>query len=90
MLIGNMTEQPVVSIMGMCIGRGTIISMILVILVLPSVLVFGNKLIEKTRFKLNLLSGGEHEVMKIGEAETAEATAQDAATGETEGGCEHA
>ena len=59
-------------------------------LVLPSVLVFGNKLIEKTRFKLNLLSGGEHEVMKIGEAETAEAAAQDAATGETEGGCEHA
>ena len=90
MLIGNMTEQPVVSIMGLCIGRGTIISMVLVILVLPSVLVFGNKLIEKTRFKLNLLSGGEHEVMKIGEAETAEAAAQDTATGETEGGCEHA
>jgi predicted RND superfamily exporter protein len=89
MLIGNMTEQPVVSIMGLCIGRGTIISMVLVILVLPSVLVFGNKLIEKTRFKLNLLSGGEHEVMKIGEAETAEVMVQDAATGETEGGNEH-
>ena len=82
LLIGNMTEQPVVSIMGMCIGRGTIISIILVILVLPSVLVFGDKLIEKTRFKLRLLSGGE--------AETAEVAVQDAAESETEGGAEHA
>ncbi len=58
MLIGNMTEQPVVSIMGLCIGRGTIISIVLVILVLPSVLVFGDKLIEKTRFKFKLTDGG--------------------------------
>ncbi len=58
MLIGNMTEQPVVSIMGQCIGRGTIISIILVIFVLPSMLVFGDKLIEKTRFKLKLMAGG--------------------------------
>ena len=82
MLIGNMTEQPVVSIMGLCIGRGTIISMALVILVLPSVLVFGNKLIEKTRFKLNLLSGGE--------AETASVITIAEAEGEREGGDENA
>ena len=82
MLIGNMTEQPVVSIMGMCIGRGTIISMILVILVLPSVLVFGNKFIEKTRFKFNLLSGGE--------AEMAEAAVMGEGGSEKEGGSKHA
>ena len=90
MLIGNMTEQPVVSIMGMCIGRGTIISMILVILVLPSVLVFGNKLIEKTRFKLDLLSGGEDEVMKIGEAETADTIVETDVEGERKGDSEYA
>lgn len=61
LLIGNMTEQPVVSIMGMCIGRGTIISIILVIFVLPSVLVCGDKLIEKTRFRVNLVDSDEDE-----------------------------
>ena len=34
LLIGNMSAQPVVSIMGTCIGRGTIISILLVLLVL--------------------------------------------------------
>ena len=52
LLIGNMSAQPVVSIMGMCIGRGTIISIILVLLVLPSILVLGDSIIERTSFKL--------------------------------------
>lgn len=50
-LIGNMSAHPVVSIMGNCMGRGTLISMILVLCVLPSVLVLGDAIIEKTRFK---------------------------------------
>jgi hypothetical protein len=54
LLIGNMSAQPVVSIMGTCIGRGTIISIILVLLVLPSILVLGDSIIERTRFKLKL------------------------------------
>jgi hypothetical protein len=49
-----MSAQPVVSIMGTCIGRGTIISIILVLLVLPSILVLGDSIIERTRFKLKL------------------------------------
>ena len=52
LLIGNLSAQPVVSIMGMCIGRGTIISMILVLLVLPSILVLGDKLIDSTSFRI--------------------------------------
>jgi predicted RND superfamily exporter protein len=52
LLIGNMSTQPVVSIMGTCIGRGTIISMILVIFVLPAILVLGDSIIERTRFRV--------------------------------------
>jgi uncharacterized membrane protein YdfJ with MMPL/SSD domain len=52
LLIGNMSAQPVVSIMGTCIGRGTIISIILVLFVLPSILVLGDSIIERTRFRV--------------------------------------
>ena len=52
LLIGNMSAQPVVSIMGMCIGRGTIISIILVLFVLPSILVLGDSIIERTTFRI--------------------------------------
>ena len=53
LLIGNMSAQPVVAIMGTCLGRGTIISVILVLFVLPSVLVLGDSIIEHTRFRLH-------------------------------------
>ena len=52
LLIGSMSAQPVVSIMGNCLGRGTIISIILVLFVLPSVLVLGDSIIERSRFSL--------------------------------------
>lgn len=52
LLIGNLSAQPVVSIMGTCIGRGTIVSIILVLCVLPSILVLGDSIIERTRFKI--------------------------------------
>lgn len=52
MLIGNMSAQPVVAIMGMCIGRGTLISMLLVLFVLPSLLVLGDSIIERTRINI--------------------------------------
>lgn len=51
-LIGNMSAQPVVSIMGTCIGRGTIISIILVLLVLPAFLVLGDSIINRTSFHI--------------------------------------
>jgi hypothetical protein len=52
LLIGNMSAQPVVSIMGMCIGRGTSVSIVLVLCVLPSILVLGDSIIERTRFRV--------------------------------------
>ena len=52
LLIGGMSAQPVVSIMGTCIGRGTIVSIVLVLFVLPSILVLGDSIIERTRFKV--------------------------------------
>ena len=52
LLIGNMSAQPVVSIMGTCLGRGTIISIILVLCVLPSILVLGDSIINRTSFKM--------------------------------------
>lgn len=52
LLIGNLSAQPVVSIMGTCLGRGTIISMVLVLFVLPATLVLGDSIIERTRFRI--------------------------------------
>jgi uncharacterized membrane protein YdfJ with MMPL/SSD domain len=52
LLIGNLSAQPVVSIMGTCLGRGTIISIFLVLFVLPAFLVLGDSIIERTRIKL--------------------------------------
>ena len=52
LLIGNMSAQPVVSIMGTCLGRGTIVSIVLVLCVLPATLVLGDSIIERTRFKM--------------------------------------
>ena len=60
LLIGNMSAQPVVSIMGNCIGRGTIVSMILVLVVLPSILVLGDSIIERTRFRVKVAERPVH------------------------------
>ena len=54
LLIGFLSANPVISIMGTCLGRGTIISIILVLCVLPAILVFGDSIIEKTKFKLKV------------------------------------
>ena len=53
-LIGNLTAQPVVCTMGNCIGRGTVISMLLVLFVLPSILVLGDSIINRTSFKFKV------------------------------------
>ena len=46
-----MSANPIISIMGNCLGRGTIISIVLVLGVLPSILVLGDSIIERTSFK---------------------------------------
>ena len=49
-LISLLSSNPVVASIGECLGRGTIISIILVLGVLPQILVLGDLLIEKTAF----------------------------------------
>lgn len=50
LLIGAMSAQPAVSIMCTTLGRGTVVSIVLVLFILPAVLVLGDSLIEHTRF----------------------------------------
>lgn len=54
LLISFISTEPSIYTMGLCIGRGTLISMILVLGVLPEILVLGDAIIEKTSFKVNL------------------------------------
>lgn len=53
-LIGNIVNEPIVSSIGMALGRGTIISIFAVLIVLPQCLVLFSKLIDKTSFNINL------------------------------------
>ena len=52
LLIGNLSAQPVISGLGLCLGRGTLISMMLVLFVLPAFLVLGDSIINRTSFKM--------------------------------------
>lgn len=54
MLIGNLTSMPSICGVGQCLGRGTIISIIAVLFVLPQILLVGDKLIDKSSFDVNL------------------------------------
>ncbi len=51
-LIGRLSSDPAVSSIGSCLGRGTIISIFLVMGVLPQILLLGDIIIEKTAFTL--------------------------------------
>lgn len=50
-LVGRMTSDPAIVGIG-SIGRGTIISMILVMFVLPQILLLGSKIVDKTSFSM--------------------------------------
>lgn len=52
-LISFLSTNGVISAIGTCLGRGTIISIILVMGVLPQILYLGDVIIEKTRFSIN-------------------------------------
>ncbi len=51
-LIGFLSSSPAISSIGICLGRGTIISIFLVMTVLPQILMLGDAIIEKTAFTL--------------------------------------
>ena len=50
MLIGQITTDGTIASIGLCLGRGTIISILLVMLVLPQILVLGDSIIMRTAF----------------------------------------
>ncbi|RKJ80136.1 RND transporter [Butyricicoccus sp. 1XD8-22] len=52
LLIGQLSSNPAISSIGVCLGRGTIISMLLVMSVLPQILLLGDTIIERTAFTL--------------------------------------
>ncbi len=60
-LLGGISTEPTNAVMGECIGRGTVISMILVLFVLPCLLIIGDKIIEKTSFEMKGIDIGERE-----------------------------
>ena len=49
-LIGQMTSEPTIAGIGQSLGRGTIISMFLVLFVLPQILLIGSKAVDATSF----------------------------------------
>lgn len=51
-LIGQLSSDYAISSIGTCLGRGTIISLVLVMGVLPQTLMLGDSLIEKTAFTI--------------------------------------
>ena len=55
-LISVLTTNPVIAAIGTCLGRGTIISIILVLGVLPQILLLGDSIIERTSFEMKGLS----------------------------------
>ena len=53
-LIGQMSSDGAICGIGQCLGRGTIISLITVMFVLPQILLVGEKIIEKTSFAVTM------------------------------------
>ena len=51
-LIGNMSSEQTIASLGGNLGRGTVISIILVLFVLPQLLLISDKLVDKTSFTL--------------------------------------
>ena len=52
-LVGYMTSDVTISVFGICMGRGALISVLVVLLVLPQLLLVGDKLIRKTQFSFD-------------------------------------
>lgn len=53
-LIGKMTSDCAIYGIGKCLGRGTIISILITMFVLPQILLVGDKVIELTAFVMNM------------------------------------
>ena len=51
-LIGLISSTPAIASIGVCLGRGTLISIFLVMVILPQILMLGDLIIERTAFTL--------------------------------------
>lgn len=51
-LIEKLTTNPIIASIGSCLSRGTMISIVLVLAVLPQILIVGDIIIERTSFEL--------------------------------------
>lgn len=51
-LIGSMTSEPVIAGIGESLGRGTVISIIMVMFALPQILLVGSAIVDKTSFSV--------------------------------------
>ena len=51
-LIGSMTSEPTIAGIGESLGRGTVISIIVVMFALPQILLIGSRVIDKTSFSV--------------------------------------
>ncbi len=56
-VIGSLTNNVVIASLGKTLGRGTLISIILVMTVLPQLLLLGDKLIDKTELTRTVKTG---------------------------------
>ena len=61
-LISVLTTNPVIAAIGECLGRGTIVSILLVLFVLPQILVLGDVIIERTIFEMKGIAGATRNV----------------------------
>ena len=61
-LISVLTTHPVIAAIGECLGRGTIVSILLVLFVLPQILVLGDVIIERTSFEMKGIAGATRNV----------------------------
>lgn len=53
-LIGQMTSEAAIVGIGQCLGRGTLISIFIVMFILPEILLLGEKIIDKTSFTVSM------------------------------------
>ena len=53
-LIGQMSSDGAICGIGQCLGRGTIMSIVIVMFVLPQILLLGEKIIDKTSFAVSI------------------------------------
>ena len=61
-LISVLTTNPVIAAIGECLGRGTIVSILLVLFVLPQILVLGDVIIERTSIEMKGIAGATRNV----------------------------